>query len=39
MADLGLGGEGKVGERWNRVGIHLLLGLGGLARMLESNGW
>ena len=39
MADLGLGGEGKVGERWNRVEIHLLLGRGGLARMLESNGW
>ena len=39
MADLGLAGEGKVGERWNRVGIHLLLGRGGLGRMLESDGW
>ena len=38
MVDLGLGGEGKVGERWNRVGIHPLLGRGRLARMLESNG-
>ena len=39
MVDLGLGAEGKVGERWIQFGIHLLLGRGKLARMLESSDW